>query len=547
MNIMLPLPAELLIEIFSYLNNTDVKNLSLCSKSHRVQVLPFLFESFKLASPQSLKAFQDGGKLSWLRFNVRHIRLSGLHDAPIGRTLDRTHTYPAVLHRFPNATDLTVPCNIHSQIQYNVLHYLFKRIAKTPIYRSLKCLTLTCSDERRFPNNDFKLSDHYQTRFGMIPRGPMDLPLALGIPSPPVLEELSITTDGCFHFHKPENSTDVSFLGFYLLQPSLANTLKRLEIRAHGLKMLQPRDTTGKCNCHTGLGQGPSPSCAGMPHIYTSVSKLKVHIDCFCGSTSFVALAATFPNVEDLEVELLRGLAPPPTLHECRELVIAKKLKRIRIPSPYIYTSGYEDGLRSLVIGWVKGGLTHLERAELARCEAGHRNKLWLCEVLREEGLCVLRWGQARRPNKADDCSKCRLWRPYTVSGDEGRNAKLLEYDQEGYTAYPLPDDEDNGRPESPAYSGSEWGGYSSFWSDGFDYNYEYPGDLSESSGAEDRRTRGELTWGRETSQKLRRRRKDGDKRKAKPSRKHALNLKGGRKASPYKTLEPPEDLYWHD
>ncbi|KAK6359306.1 hypothetical protein TWF696_000469 [Orbilia brochopaga] len=552
---MLPLPAELLIEIFSHLSSADVKNLSLCSKSYRRQVLPFIFEGFKFTSPLSLKAFQDGGKFNWLRYNVRHIVFSGLHDAPIGRTLDRTQTYPAALYLFPNATDLTVPCNIHSQIQYNVLHFLFKRIAASPFYQSLKRLTLTCSDERKFSSNGFKLSDHYQAHFGVRPRGPSDLPSTLGISPPLSLEELLITTDGCFHFHRPANYPDYSFLSLYLLQPSLESTLKRLEIYAHGLKMLLPSDATERCRC-VDIGRlGHQLSCRGAPGVYTGLSILKVHVHCLCGDTTFAMIAATFPNIEELEFKLLWGLAPPPPLREYQELISARRLRKLKLPSPIIFTSGFEEGLRDLVKHWVKNGMSQLEQVELLRCEAGHRGKFWRCNILREDGMCALKWGEARRPTKSIYPLEPRPWRPYLVAraASTENDEDPVEY-EDGYITYPIPEDtDDEQRPELPVDSELAWEA-DSYWSEGLMYDYEYPGDESESSGAEEHRTRGELTWGRETSQKLHRRRKDGDRRKQ--SRKHTPSAsgRGGRKAagsgrsnSAYEMLEPPEDLYWDD
>ncbi|KAF3910699.1 hypothetical protein ABW21_db0207672 [Orbilia brochopaga] len=271
-------------------------------------------------------------------------------------------------------------------------------------------------------------------------------------------------------------------------------------------------------------------------------------------------IAVTFPNIEEFELDLLRGLVSSPPFSEYQELGNAKKLRKVTVPAPTgLVASVPDEEIRNIIKQWVKSGLRELERVEMVKCGTGFGSKFWLCEILQDEEICILKWGDAQRPLMTEEILEARPWRPYLVTRTKDKDhEEPLEY-VDGYTVHPIFDETDHDQTQSePSHDNEpEWDPHESaidyyLWD--YEYPRYYPGDESESSGAEEQRARGELTWGRETSQKLSRRRRDGDKRKQPRKRAAGTSGKGSRKAGgssrpnpTHEMLEPPEDLYWDD
>ncbi|EWC47789.1 hypothetical protein DRE_02989 [Drechslerella stenobrocha 248] len=142
----MPLPAELVIMVLEFAHTRDLKAFSTCSHACRAIALPVLFRGIRL-SPNSLRAFRDGGRLAHLRPNVRHVNIEGRVRASALQVINRTCLCVSALcsGMFPVVSSLRIAAGAPGTVDgldAQLLAVVFAQLSATTLYDRLRRLHL---------------------------------------------------------------------------------------------------------------------------------------------------------------------------------------------------------------------------------------------------------------------------------------------------------------------------------------------------------------------------------------------------------------------
>ncbi|KAF3925701.1 hypothetical protein AA313_de0203233 [Arthrobotrys entomopaga] len=370
---MFPIPAELLIEIFTQLTRNDLYNIALCSKSHRRQLLPFLFDRLSL-SLDSLASFQESGHFHYLCQYVRRISLAQRYTSN-SEAINQARVCSSYLDLFPNATSVLIGPQISTELQYNLFAATLKQISEQKIYNRIKSLSLSYPSDSlpNFTRNPFINMTETNRRFmGDIPRTSSQLPETFEIIPPSSLEELIVNV-GQFSFRKPSKRQHPSFPNLFLFSKSLADKLTKLEIRAKTLEF---------------------PSVNSHPVLFPNVKVLRLEFERRPQGKLMDNLVSRFQNVEDLTIETPDLPVCPPTCIAYLNLVRLPKLRRVKVPwprAPWPHGCFNRLQLTNIVHRWISRGANGMERVEFLQTPMARFRKTISFTVVREpEGWRLL-------------------------------------------------------------------------------------------------------------------------------------------------------------
>ncbi|KAF3186118.1 hypothetical protein TWF106_005711 [Orbilia oligospora] len=367
----LHLPPELWLQILPDLSPRDLKALH-PNFPYRQLIHPFLFRRIKL-SADSLAAFEEGGYLSHLRRNVKHITFTGLNERRLLQTLVLADLYTEVLESFTGVESLHIPFGATHHIREPLFIAILDRISLYPMYDTLKVLSVECeenqykydSDERR--RLEAYLEEHKDDEDGFL------FPLkkqwdwshrdvSTTIEFPPALEEASIRKESYFYL---EDNSSVYTNPFMIFQFSSA-TLRKLKISTERLHCGVKFDES--------FGSGRQREYDNLEKIcYPNVTELWITIDYTVSNRNFWYLHQRFPHVEDLRIDGLAGYGSsiPQGKAIYKRLARLQYLKRVRLPWPAEEYHGMEENgedklvpqwrLRNAVDTWINAGLEDLE------------------------------------------------------------------------------------------------------------------------------------------------------------------------------------------
>ncbi|EPS35131.1 hypothetical protein H072_11463 [Dactylellina haptotyla CBS 200.50] len=279
------LPAELLVQIWGYLETKDVETLSLCSKEYRDVALAELLGNVRL-SEGSASLF-DGGSFSAYKGIVRHVRLTGLRAAPPAEVLARTRFYIRHMHLFPNLNSMHMSFLAGRELEFGnaLIVAMFTRLSKLPMYKNLRRVIIKTKYKSDRPEIDD--GGEQDDAGGWTPE--LEDAMA-GVPAEPG------GSGGADEHLAPELHMRARGGGVYnastMLFVNSASTLRRLHIIGmHGFEKWPPV-----------WQEGVMGVMGGLP-VFAALRELRIGRPSYVSPAIWEQLVEMFPSVEDLTVE----------------------------------------------------------------------------------------------------------------------------------------------------------------------------------------------------------------------------------------------------
>ncbi|EPS42346.1 hypothetical protein H072_3670 [Dactylellina haptotyla CBS 200.50] len=381
----LDLPAELWLEIYSYLPLEQLKALSYCSKRHRqcVTLDLRLFKHLKL-SEESIAAF-DGGKFTGLGARVTDVTFDKLITPTAGgvtNSIKLLRKYCDALHLFPNIQGIRLPFSATKWFEWKIPIAIWFRLSEYPWYPDLKRFSV---EPTLFATNSPEWHHHLAILKPCCPEDleflklssnrkhvrPKDKRLGIlstfkneDIPLPVKLEEVTTRLFGWADYPLGPHGLNSQFKRanepFYFFFQS-QDTLKRVKLHCPALA------GGYVCECWRFSRNPPMQRCPVPP--FSAVTEFWLVLDAGnpCDAVGFTR--KVFPNVRKLRIDTPWNTEIAEGMFE--HMAYLEQLEDVRVPWPnFSYGESHvaralPSHLRELVNSWVPS-LPGLRVAEFA-------------------------------------------------------------------------------------------------------------------------------------------------------------------------------------
>ncbi|KAK6542379.1 hypothetical protein TWF694_006335 [Orbilia ellipsospora] len=143
-------PPEIWLTIYDFLELSDKKSLSSCSKEHRFNLLPLLFRRIRFTE-NILAAFQAGGSLCHLRSAVRQVGFAHFEKHSDVEAIELARIYSQTLGLFPNVTELGFYIQFHHPYyKIIVLQAMWNIISLHPCFQQLEFIAIKITEKVDF-------------------------------------------------------------------------------------------------------------------------------------------------------------------------------------------------------------------------------------------------------------------------------------------------------------------------------------------------------------------------------------------------------------